>query len=60
MLEAGELIHVDSRLNVTSSIAVPDPPSKMMELTAKVAATQEEEPAVSMAPSDAAQAQGAA
>jgi glutamine amidotransferase len=44
LMESGELIHVDSKLNVTSTIAVPDPPAKMMELTAQVAATQEEEP----------------
>lgn len=44
LMEPGELIHVDSKLNVTSTIAVPDPPAKMMELTAQVAATQEEEP----------------
>lgn len=43
MMEPGELIHVDSRLKVTSTIAVPDPPVKMMELTAREAATQEEE-----------------
>jgi hypothetical protein len=43
-MESGELVHVDSKLNVTSTIAVPDPPAKMMELTAQVAATQEEEP----------------
>ena len=44
LMESGELVHVDSKLNVTSTIAVPDPPAKMMELTAQVAATQEEEP----------------
>ena len=43
LLESGELVHVDSQLRVTSTIAVPDPPAKMMELTAHVAATQEEE-----------------
>jgi hypothetical protein len=40
---------------VSSTIAVPDPPAKMMELTAQVAATQEEEPDVSLAPPDASQ-----
>jgi glutamine amidotransferase len=49
LMEPGELIHVDSQLKVSSTIAVPDPPAKMMELTAQVAATQEEEPAVSAA-----------
>ena len=44
LMEPGELIHVDSQLKVTSTIAVPDPPANMMELTAQVAATQEEEP----------------
>jgi glutamine amidotransferase len=44
LMESGELIHVDSKLNVTSTIAVPDAPAKLMELTAHVAATQEEEP----------------
>jgi glutamine amidotransferase len=44
MMEPGELIHVDSKLNVTSTIAVPDPAAKMMELTAREASTQEEEP----------------
>ena len=44
LMEPGELVHVDSQLKVTSTIAVPDPPAKMMELTAQVAATQDEEP----------------
>jgi glutamine amidotransferase len=44
LMESGELIHVDSKLNVTSTIAIPDAPAKLMELTAHVAATQEEEP----------------
>jgi predicted glutamine amidotransferase len=44
LMEPGELVHVDSQLKVTSTIAVPDPPAKMMELTAQVAASQEEEP----------------
>jgi predicted glutamine amidotransferase len=54
MMESGELIHVDSQLKVTSTIAVPDPPAKMMELTAQVAATQEEEPGYTPASPDAA------
>lgn len=55
LLESGELIHVDSRLKVTSTIAVSDPPAKMMELTARQAATQEEEPSLSIAPPDVSQ-----
>jgi glutamine amidotransferase len=54
LMESGELVHVDSKLNVTSTIAVPDPPAKMMELTAQVAATQEEEPGFTPASPDAA------
>jgi predicted glutamine amidotransferase len=54
MMESGELIHVDSQLKVTSTIAVPDPPAKMMELTAQVAVTQEEEPGYTPASPDAA------
>jgi predicted glutamine amidotransferase len=54
LMESGELIHVDSQLKVTSTIAVPDPPAKMMELTAQVAATQEEEPGYTPAAPDAA------
>src|SRR5947209_3185480 len=44
LLGSGELIHVDSQLNVTSTIAVPDPPGEMLELTAHEALAQEEEP----------------
>ncbi len=44
-LESGELIHVDENLRVTSTIAVPDPPAHMMELTAKEEAAQREDPA---------------
>jgi glutamine amidotransferase len=33
LLESGELIHVDPDLNVTSTIAVPDPPQHMIDLT---------------------------
>jgi predicted glutamine amidotransferase len=55
MLESGELVHVDSQLRVTSTIAVPDPPAKMMELTADVAASQEEDPAAGAASPEASQ-----
>ena len=51
MLESGELIQVDSELRVTSTIAVPDPPAEMLELTAHEAAAQEEDPAPSADPS---------
>ncbi len=44
MMESGELIHIDSELRVTSTIAVPDPPAKMLELTSQEAVTQQEEP----------------
>jgi predicted glutamine amidotransferase len=54
LMESGELIHVDSQLKVTSTIAVPDPPAKMMVLTAQEAATQEEEPGYTPASPDAA------
>jgi predicted glutamine amidotransferase len=53
MLDSGELIHVDSQLRVTSTIAVPHPPTKMMELTAREAATQEEEPGYTAGSTDA-------
>jgi predicted glutamine amidotransferase len=46
MLESGELIHVDPELRVTSTIAVPDPPAHMLELTPQEAVAQEEDPAV--------------
>ena len=42
MFESGELVHVDSDLRVTSTIAVPDPPAQMMELGAQEAAAQAE------------------
>ena len=45
LLESGELVHVDSRLQVTSTIAVPDPPAQMMELSAQEAVAQAEDPA---------------
>jgi glutamine amidotransferase len=46
MLESGELVHVDPDLRVTSTIAVPDPPAQMLELTAQQAVAQEEDPAL--------------
>ena len=45
LLESGELVHVDSRLQVTTTIAVPDPPAQMMELSAREAVAQAEDPA---------------
>lgn len=45
LLEPGELIHVDSDLCVTSTIAVPDPPASMLELTAQEEAAQQEDSA---------------
>jgi glutamine amidotransferase len=42
LLEPGELIHIDRDLNVTSRIAVPDPPAHMLELTKQEAVAQEE------------------
>ncbi len=42
MLESGELVHVDPELRVTSTIAVPDPPAHMLELTAPEAVAQQE------------------
>ncbi len=47
LLESGELIHVDSELNVTSTIAVPEPPAEMLVLSAQEAKAQEEDPAPS-------------
>ncbi len=44
MLEPGELVHVDAQLRVSSTIAVPDPPAHMMELTAQAADAQVEIP----------------
>ena len=40
--ESGELIHVDEQLNLTSTIAVSDPPAKMMTLGGQEAAAQAE------------------
>jgi glutamine amidotransferase len=42
LLEPGELIHVDSDQRVTSSIAVPDPPARMLDLSQNEAAAQNE------------------
>ena len=44
-LESGELVHVDPELRVTSTIAVPDPPAKMLELTSQEVVAQHEDPA---------------
>ena len=41
MLESGELIHLDRDLGVTSTIAVPDPPATMLELTAREEVAQQ-------------------
>ena len=48
LLESGELVHVDPQLRVTSTIAVPDPPAHMIDLsqmTTREAIAQGEEPA---------------
>jgi len=50
MLESGELIHVDPELRVSSTIAVPDPPAQMLELTPQEEDAQHEEPAASAGP----------
>jgi len=50
LLEPGELIHVDPTLHITSTIAVPDPPAHMLELTAHEAAAQYEDPAPGAGP----------
>ncbi len=42
LLESGELIHVDSDLNVSSEIIVSEPPAKMMELSTQEAVAQAE------------------
>jgi glutamine amidotransferase len=47
LLESGELIHVDSDLHVTSTIAVPDPPAEMLVLSEQEEAAQREDPAPS-------------
>jgi glutamine amidotransferase len=40
LLESGELLHVDRDLHLTSTIAVPDPPAQMLELTEQQAVAQ--------------------
>jgi predicted glutamine amidotransferase len=48
LLESGELIHVDPQLRVTSTIAVPDPPAHLIDLSTfskRAAIAQGEEPA---------------
>jgi hypothetical protein len=40
MLEPGELIHIAPDLQVTSTIAVPDPPARLMDLSAPEAVAQ--------------------
>ncbi|HUA48506.1 MAG TPA: class II glutamine amidotransferase [Solirubrobacteraceae bacterium] len=45
LLDSGELVHVDQKLNVSSTIAVPDPPAQMLELTAQQELAQQEDPA---------------
>jgi predicted glutamine amidotransferase len=45
LLESGELIHVDAELRISSTIAVPDPPAHMLELTKREAVAQQEDPA---------------
>jgi predicted glutamine amidotransferase len=45
LLEPGELVHVDEDLRVSSTIAVPDPPAHMLELTGQAELAQREEPA---------------
>jgi glutamine amidotransferase len=47
LLDSGELIHVDEHLNVTSTIAVPDPPAEMLVLSEHEAIAQQEDPAPS-------------
>ncbi len=47
LLASGELIHVDSDLHVTSTIAVPDPPTEMLVLSEQQAIAQQEDPAAS-------------
>jgi glutamine amidotransferase len=47
LLESGELIHVDPQLRVTSTVAVPDPPANLIDLTKmskRAAIAQGEEP----------------
>jgi predicted glutamine amidotransferase len=51
LLEPGELVHVDAQLRVSSTIAVPDPPSHLIDLSKlsmRAAVAQGEEPAASV------------
>jgi glutamine amidotransferase len=47
LLESGELVHVDEHLNVSSTIAVPDPPAEMLVLSQQEEIAQREESAPS-------------
>jgi predicted glutamine amidotransferase len=47
LLEPGELVHVDRHLQVTSAIAVPDPPAEMLVLSEQAALAQQEDAAPS-------------
>ena len=48
LLEPGELIHIDSELRVSSTIAVSDPPAEMLVLSQQEEAAQREDPAASV------------
>jgi predicted glutamine amidotransferase len=47
LLESGELVHVDAELQISSTIALSEPPAQMLELTAHEAVTQQEDAAPS-------------
>ena len=47
LLEPGELIHIDPELRVSSTIAVPDPPTEMLVLSEQQEIAQREDPAPS-------------
>jgi len=47
LMDSGELVHVDSDLRVSSTIAVPDPPAEMLVLNKQEEAAQREEAAPS-------------
>jgi predicted glutamine amidotransferase len=47
LLESGELVHVDAELQITSTIALSEPPAQMLELTAHEAVTQQQDAAPS-------------
>lgn len=47
LLESGELVHVDSALRVTTTMAVPEPPVHMMTLSAPESDAQAQDPAQS-------------